>query len=474
MVLTQRSTGLDHPSADCVSPRPRPRAPRRETAWLVALALGVALLTALGAGARASYGARTTADEPQYLLTALSLAHDHDLDVSDERAARAYLPFHEVALPLQATIQPDGSQINPHDPLLPLLLALPVGAGGWLAAKLTIAALAGLLAATVAWTAVHRFGVGLRWAAAGAALFSLSPPLAVYATQIYPELLAALAVTVAAAAVLGPATKRHAAAFAVAVAALPWLSVKYAPVALTLGAVYALVNRRRAPRLVGARARRVGGRRRRLRGDEPAPLRRLDPLCRRLPLHGWRGHGHGPLAGLRRPLVASRRAARRPRLRPRRLATGLALRGARHRLAPGPRPAGRPRPIPHRNPPGAAPPDPITVGRAGARAAGAARSFHSLHSRGRHGGAWPSGIGSRHGAGPPPGRRLARRHLPGPHHARLVVPGTPGGGASSRSPSWPSWRGRRGRSGVVGSSGSVAWSASWPRRSSSWRGGPTG
>ena len=37
-----------------------------------------------------------------------------------------------------------------------------------------------------------------------------------------------------------------------AVAALPWLSVKYAPVALTLGAVFAVVNRRRAPRLVGA------------------------------------------------------------------------------------------------------------------------------------------------------------------------------------------------------------------------------
>lgn len=255
-MLTQHPAGAPARPAEPGGPptpgRTQDRTRAREWAWLTVLALVVAALTSLGAGARASYGARTTADEPQYLLTALSLAQDHDLDVSDERAARAYLPFHEVALPLQATIQPDGSQINPHDPLLPVLLALPMGTGGWLAAKLTMAAMAGLLAAAVAWTAVHRLGVDLRWAVVGAALFGLSPPLAVYATQIYPELPAALAVAVAVAAALGPATKRNAATFAVAVAALPWLSVKYAPVALALGAVYALVNRRRAPRLAAA------------------------------------------------------------------------------------------------------------------------------------------------------------------------------------------------------------------------------
>ena len=35
-------------------------------------------------GVRAAYGAQTTADEPQYLLTAISLAEDGDLDVADE------------------------------------------------------------------------------------------------------------------------------------------------------------------------------------------------------------------------------------------------------------------------------------------------------------------------------------------------------------------------------------------------------
>jgi predicted branched-subunit amino acid permease len=46
--------------------------------------------------------------------------------------------------------------------------------------------------------------------------------------------------------------------------------------------------------------------------------------------------------------------------------------------------------VPHRNPPGAAPPGPITVGRAGARAAGLLRSFHSLRGRALQG---PVGAG---------------------------------------------------------------------------------
>ena len=34
--------------------------------------------------ARATYGAKISVDEPQYLLTALSIAEDFDLDISDE------------------------------------------------------------------------------------------------------------------------------------------------------------------------------------------------------------------------------------------------------------------------------------------------------------------------------------------------------------------------------------------------------
>ena len=66
--------------------------------WAMALVAVLAFAAAAaGIGSRASYAAQTTADEPHYLLTALSLAHDGDLDVRDEFAAQEYRPFHEIA-----------------------------------------------------------------------------------------------------------------------------------------------------------------------------------------------------------------------------------------------------------------------------------------------------------------------------------------------------------------------------------------
>jgi hypothetical protein len=111
-----------------------------------------------------------------------------------------------------------------------------MGLGGWIAAKVVLALLAGLLAAAMLWVAVVRLRVPLRQAATGVACFSLSAPLAVYATQVYPELPGALVVTIGIGAVLG-STGRAATVAGVAVVALPWLSVKYAPVAAVLAAI---------------------------------------------------------------------------------------------------------------------------------------------------------------------------------------------------------------------------------------------
>lgn len=219
----------------------------------------VAVWVAPAAWARATSGARTTADEPHYIMTAISLAEDRSLDVSDERAAGRYRPFHEVGLPLQEETQTDGSRISPHDPLLPALLAVPVATGGWLAGKLTLALMAGGLAALLVWTAVRRFGVSLRVALVVVLASSTAAPLAIYGTQVYPELAAALAVTVAIAALTGPLGRGGLMTFGLAIVALPWLSVKYAPVAAAL-VVVALVglvrggDRRRAALLAGGLA----------------------------------------------------------------------------------------------------------------------------------------------------------------------------------------------------------------------------
>ena len=204
---------------------------------LLATFVGVAAWAALGAGAQASYGARMIADEPQYVLSALSLWEDGDLDIADELEAERWREFHEVPLPRQTEPRPDGSELSPHDPLLPVLLAPGVGLAGWQGARATMALLAGALAALLLWTAVVRLGVRLRTALVVVGAFALSPPLAAYGSQVYPELPAALAVTVAAACLLGPPSRRAAVGWVGAVVALPWLGVKYAPVAAALTAV---------------------------------------------------------------------------------------------------------------------------------------------------------------------------------------------------------------------------------------------
>jgi hypothetical protein len=223
-------------------PIPRPASPSRLRLAMAVVGVVAFAVAAAGILVPATHGTRATADEPQYLLTAISLATDGDLDIADELAEGRWRGFHALPLPIQTATLPDGRRLSPHDPLLPLLLAGPVAAGGWVGAKLAMAVVAGLLAALLLWTAVRRLGVPLATATLATAVFACSPPLAVYGSQVYPELPAALAVLAAVAALLSPAAPsrpaiRPALVVGAAVVALPWLGVKYAPVAATLALI---------------------------------------------------------------------------------------------------------------------------------------------------------------------------------------------------------------------------------------------
>ncbi len=206
----------------------------------MALVAVVAFAAALaGIDARASYGAQTTADEPHYLLTAISLWEDGDLDVSDEYADGRYRDFYEITLQPQARPRSDGTLVEPHDPLLPLLLAAPVAAGGWVGAKLFLCLVAAALAALTLWLAVRRFAVPVLPATVTVGLLAASVPLAAYGTQVYPEIVAALFTVVGVAALTGRLGRAGLATVAAVGVLLPWLSVKYAPVAAALVAVAA-------------------------------------------------------------------------------------------------------------------------------------------------------------------------------------------------------------------------------------------
>lgn len=213
--------------------------------------LATAALALVGLGARATYGARVSADEPQYLLTAISLAEDLDLDISDEIAAERYRPFHEVDLDPQTTVlDASGQQLSPHDPLLPILLAGPMAVAGWAGAKVFLALVAGATAAATAHLAVARYRVPTGPAAAVSVACFASPPLTLYATQVYPEMPAALCTVMALGGVTGAWTRRWSWAAVAGLVALPWMGVKYLPVATVLGAAWAvraLAGWKRAP-----------------------------------------------------------------------------------------------------------------------------------------------------------------------------------------------------------------------------------
>ena len=213
-------------------------APRRAVALAMLLAASAALVAALaGHGVRSTLGGQAAVDEPQYLLSAAALWRAHDLDISAELAAGTWRAYHQAELPQQTRVLPGGRQLSPHDPLLPLLLAVPVGLFGLAGAKLALALVSAATAALTVWTAVRRFAVPPTMAGLGVALAFASPPLAVYAQQVYPELPAALATLAAAAALAGPLRTGALAALLTAVCALPWLGVKYVPVAAALALV---------------------------------------------------------------------------------------------------------------------------------------------------------------------------------------------------------------------------------------------
>ena len=227
-----------------VSPslRSTARVSPRVSWWLLALiAIAVAAWVAPGVAARAARGGHVTADEPQYLMSAISLGEDRNLNVRDERLDERFRTFHRADLSLQEKIRDDGRLVSPHDPLLPALLAAPMLLGGWIGAKLTLAVIAGLLAATLVWIAVVRLGISVAAASITVLAFCAGAPLAVYGTQVYPELPAALVVAVLIALLTGPLGRWRLLGAGVGIIALPWLSVKYAPVALAFAALTVVV-----------------------------------------------------------------------------------------------------------------------------------------------------------------------------------------------------------------------------------------
>jgi hypothetical protein len=184
-------------------------------------------------------------DEPHYLMVADSLLHDGDLSLENDYAEHRYALFHDAPLAPHYRVRGRHGEIySLHAVGLSLLILPAYALAGYVGASVFLALVAALLALEMReWvrelTGRDGLAEGVGWALA------LSPPLIHYAGLIFTEVPAALLLVFGLRRGRSPgASLDRALAVGLAAAALPWLNVRYAPLAVIL-VLHALWHQRR-------------------------------------------------------------------------------------------------------------------------------------------------------------------------------------------------------------------------------------
>jgi hypothetical protein len=196
---------------------------RAAAVWIVLFAAYAATIGLHAFGA-SQYGG----DEPHYLLTAESIVSDHDVDLRDEYAARAYRHWYPYVLERHGRLT-NGQANEPHGIGFPLLIAPFYALGGPTAVQLLMAAIAAL--AFTLGALLARLVVPDPWASGAALACGLSPPALAYGTTVTPELTAGALLATAALLALGARERpriRRVAGAGLALGVLPWLGLVFA------------------------------------------------------------------------------------------------------------------------------------------------------------------------------------------------------------------------------------------------------
>jgi hypothetical protein len=139
-----------------------------------------------------------TGDEPHYLIAADSLVRDRDFDLRNNYDANVYLDWYPSPnLDRQVRFRADGAQFLIHTYGLSILIAPAYGLAGARGVAYFMAALGALLAGQV-YLLSCQVTQNWRASALGALVVALAPPLVWYVYLLYPEVAGALCVTVAA------------------------------------------------------------------------------------------------------------------------------------------------------------------------------------------------------------------------------------------------------------------------------------
>ncbi len=175
-------------------------------------------------------------DEAHYLLATVSVLRDGDMFLEDEYAGAAYAPFVDGPLgpgPHVVSAR-QGHLAGFHDVGLSLLALPSYWLGGWLLVLVVMAVLAGL-ALRELFLCARLFGAPPLATFVAAASVGFTPPFAVYATQLYPEVPGALLTIFATRRMIASTGAPNAPlAAGLSVAALPWLHVRFWPLVLSV------------------------------------------------------------------------------------------------------------------------------------------------------------------------------------------------------------------------------------------------
>ena len=219
-----------------------------------ALALSAGLAVQLG------QGPSPTGDEPHYLVMAQSLLADGDVRLANNYERGDYLEYYPGLLePHFSHSGPLGEEYSVHAPGLPALVAPAFAVGGYPAVVVWLAALVALGSAFT-WKAAYAFtrDAGAAWF--GWAAVTLTVPLVLHATLVYPDTVAAVAIAMGVLAIVRASTREprqhtftdgedpvtvpwstwQSCGLGIAVGMLPWLHTRLALPAAILGTVLAL------------------------------------------------------------------------------------------------------------------------------------------------------------------------------------------------------------------------------------------
>ncbi len=197
-----------------------------------------------------------TGDEPFYVMTAISIVRDGDLDEANNYADRDYEEFYPSdplprgwngwpsfprTLPPHPATTDLGGIHTKHGLGLSALIAIPYELGGRASAVAVIAIMGGLVAVNMFLLAVTS-GATPQGAAVIAVMLAVSMPIAPYSVLLFPEVPAALLLIYAIRRLSEPAnTRMQWWLIGTALGFLPWLHQRFVPTTVVL-VVIALVR----------------------------------------------------------------------------------------------------------------------------------------------------------------------------------------------------------------------------------------